>query len=160
MAIGDMFLYLETNRAGVVKGESVDASHPNEIQVLDWSWGMTSSHQVGGAGTATRMALSELHIHKRADSATTALMSVMRTNDVVKKGVLSVRKAGGNPVDYLIITIERGRITSLDIRSDMSDGPHVIEHLTFAFEKIEVVYVPQDDKGQKKGGSTFAAETN
>jgi type VI secretion system secreted protein Hcp len=158
MANGDMFLRLDSQRAGVVKGESVDATHPNEIQITDWSWGMTSSSALGGSGAAAKTALSELHVFKRADTATTGLMSVMRSNDLVKKAVLTVRKAGSKPIDYLVITIERGRITGYDIRSETEKSAEVVEHLTLTFEKIDIAYHAQDDKGQKKGGSNFTAE--
>jgi type VI secretion system secreted protein Hcp len=158
MAIGDMFLRLESQRGGLVKGESTDAAHPQEIHVIDWSWGMTSSPMLGGKGGAVKTALSELHIHKRADSSTTALMSVMRTNDLIKKAVLSVRKAGGKQIDYLTIAIERGRITSYEINSQSDVGPHIVEHLTLTFEKIDISYYTQDEKGERKSGSNFVTE--
>jgi type VI secretion system secreted protein Hcp len=155
---GDMFLQLESQRAGSVKGESSDPKHPDEIQVTHWSWGMTSSTQMGAAGTAVKTALSELHIHKRADSATTALMSVMRNNDTVKKAVLSVRKSGGSPIDYLVITLQNARITSYEIVGAQEDDPDVSEHFTLTFESIDITYYPQDAQGQRKGGSSFTAQ--
>jgi type VI secretion system secreted protein Hcp len=158
MARADMFLKLDSQRAGVVKGESEDPAHPGEIQVDDWSWGMSGTPGLGAGSAGLKTALDELHIHKRIDSASTALMSVMRNNDLVKKAVLSVRKAGGNPIDYLVITIEKGRITGYDVRTAQGDGPRVMEHLTLAFEKIDIAYYQQDEKGQRKGGSNFTAE--
>jgi type VI secretion system secreted protein Hcp len=57
-----------------------------------------------------------------------------------------------------VITIERGRITGYDIRSETEKSAEVVEHLTLTFEKIDIAYHAQDDKGQKKGGSNFTAE--
>ena len=46
------------------------------------------------------------------DSATTALMSALRNNELVKKAVLTVRKVDGEEaLDYFIITIEKARLT-------------------------------------------------
>lgn len=158
MAKCDMFLRLDGAKTGTVKGESFDATHPEEIEVVDWSWGMSAHRDVGGGGATGRTALSELRIVKRVDTASTALMSVMRNNEPVKKAVLTVRKAGDRPIEYLIVTIERGRIVSYDIASESALGPELTERLAIVFEKIEVEYHPQDPKGGRKGGSLFVTD--
>lgn len=158
MALADMFLKLESARAGWVKGESEDPAHMGEIQVDDWSWGMTGSPGIGGSSPARKTALEQLHIHKRVDSASTGLMAVMRNNDLVKSATLSVRKAGGSPIDYFVIKVERARIVKYEVRTAQGEGPRVLEHLALAFEKIDVSYAQQDEKGQKKAASNFVAE--
>ncbi len=156
MAKGDMLLLVEGQRTGVIKGESFDKVRPGEIEVNGWSWGMTTGSAMGGAGSGLKTSLSELKITKVVDKASTALMSVMRTNEVIKRAVLTVRKGGGVQVDYFRLTIERGRITSLELGSP--SGPELTEQLSIAFEKIEVEYFEQDDKGGRKGGSAFETE--
>jgi type VI secretion system secreted protein Hcp len=156
MASPDMFLLLEGQKTGTVKGESADSVYPGQIDVLGWTWGMTSSAAIGGAGGAAKTALSELRIRKLADTATTALMSVMRNGELIKKAVLTVRKSGGAPIDYFTVTIQQGRITAYDVESQA--GPVLSEQLAIAFEKIEVQYFAQDNKGARKGGSTFSTE--
>lgn len=156
MSQKDMFLKLESARAGPVKGEARDPVHEGEMTVLDWSWGMRSG-AMSGAGSAVKTALSELRIVKLADSASTGLMSVMRNNDLVKKAVLSVRKAGGTAIDYFVVTVERGRITSYEVDS-ASDAAELTETLLIAFEKIEVEYHSQDATGARLAGSTFSAD--
>jgi type VI secretion system secreted protein Hcp len=158
MALVDMFLKLESARAGQVKGEANDAEHGGEIDVVDWSWGMGTSGAMGGKGDALKSALQELRIVKRVDAASTALMSVMRTNDLVKKAVLTVRKAGNKPMDYFIVTVEKGRITQYEVSSNSAMGLELTESLSIAFEKIDVEYRMQDEKGGRKGGSNFTAE--
>ena len=157
MASGDMFLKLEGARTGVVTGESTDSVHPGEIEVLGWSWGMSTAQTMGGAGAASRSALSQLRIRKLVDTGTTPLMSVMRNNELIKEAVLTVRKAGGVQIDFLVITVKGGRITSYEIAAPA--GPVVSEEFSIAFEQIEVQYHAQDQKGARKGGSTFIAET-
>jgi type VI secretion system secreted protein Hcp len=156
MASGDMFLKVESRRTGVVAGESTDSVHPNQIEVLGWSWGMKTSQTIGGSGPSSRSSLSELRISKLVDTATTPLMSIMRNNDLIKEAVLTVRKAGGVQIDFLVITVKEGRITSYDISAP--SGPVVAEEFSIAFEQIEVQYHAQDQKGAKKGGSSFLAE--
>ena len=43
MAKSDMFLLIEGQKTGTVKGESVDKVYPAQIDVYGWSWGMSSS---------------------------------------------------------------------------------------------------------------------
>jgi type VI secretion system secreted protein Hcp len=153
MAKGDMFLLVEGQRTGAIKGEALDKVHMGEIDVMGWSWGMTSQAAMGGAGSGLKTSLSELKIAKMVDRASTALMSVMRSGEVVKKAVLTVVKGGPGRVEYFKLMIEGGRITSLELGSP--SGPELTEHLTIAFEKIEVEYFETDEQGGRKGASTF-----
>ena len=151
--VGDMFLMVKGAKHGLIKGESQDDSHKGEIDVISWSWGMQAKANIGG-GTATGKAtINDLRIVKRVDSASTALMLALRTNEEITKAVLTLRKAGKSQVEYLKITIEQGRVISLVIDTD---GPEVVERVSFSFNKIEVEYVPQGKDGLAQGGMTFA----
>lgn len=153
----DMFLKIETARQGPINGEAHDEKHQNEIEVVSWSWGMRAQTAISAAGNATKASLNELEIVKHVDSASTPLMACMRNNDVIKKAVLTVRKAGGAALEYLKITIQNGRITLLDIESG---EPVHTERLALAFRTISVEYVPQGVDGRaKSGGMMFTADT-
>ena len=96
MARSDMFLKATGQRSGAVVGESNDKNFPGQIDVVDWSWGMSAPSTVGGQRSG-RTSLDELKIVKRVDKASTALMAVLNTNDVLSTVVLTVRKSGGTP---------------------------------------------------------------
>jgi len=151
-----MFLNVKGAKHGPINGESQDGSHKNEIEVLGWSWGMQGKSALGG-GNATGMAtMRELRITKRIDRASTALMSALRTNEPIKMAVLTVRKSGSKPLEYLKITIEDGRVMTLDIDGgDLNNGSTVTERVSFSFNKIAVQYVPQGADGQAQGATTF-----
>ncbi|MCX7249924.1 MAG: type VI secretion system tube protein Hcp, partial [Burkholderiales bacterium] len=51
MAQRDIFLRIEGSRQGLLRGESQDASHPGEIDVMSWSWGMDSPGDAFGLPT-------------------------------------------------------------------------------------------------------------
>lgn len=160
MAKGDIVLKIEGAKTGLIKGESASPDFPDAIDIREWSWGMAGQSGLSGAGTAGKTALHELRLTKHVDRASTALMSVMRSNEQVKKAVLTVRKAGGGkPVDYLVVTIERGRLTAFDIATEAPGSPELVERLSIAFEKIEVAYKAQDSKGAQTAASTFTATT-
>jgi type VI secretion system secreted protein Hcp len=157
MANGDMLLFVEGQKTGVIKGESADSIYPGQIEVFGWSWGMSSSTAMGGGGTGLKTSLSELRLTKLVDSASTPLMVVMRNNEVIKKAVLTVRKAGGKQIDYFTVTVERGRLTSYEVASS---GPELTEQISISFEKIKVEYAPQSDKGARRATSTFESEVH
>lgn len=161
MAKSDMFLRLEGKKTGVIKGESNVPEHPEEIEISAWSWGMTGAQALGGGGASARTSLSEIRVTKGTDRATTPLMSVLRDNEPIKKGVLTVRKAGAVPaVDYLVITIYDGRLTSHTIGTASPDSPVLVETLSIAFERIEVAYAPQLGGGSKGAQQTFSAQVH
>ena len=155
MAQGDMFLKIDGSRQGAIKGETRDAGHKDEIDVLGWTWGM-EGNLIHGQATA-KTVVRELKITKRVDQATTGLMSALRSNEVIKKAVLTVRKAGGkDPVEYYTITLEKGRITSLIQQSgDETDPAALNEEVSIAFSKVAVEYKPQGDDGQFRGATSF-----
>jgi len=156
---GDMFLMVKGAKTGLIKGEAQDdGKHKGEIEVLSWSWGMHGKLSVGG-GSAGRATIRDLKIQKKVDSASTALMLALRTNEEIKKAVLTLRKAGKSQVEYLKITIENGRVTSLTLDGgDAKGGANVVEHVSFSFNKIEVDYVPQGKDGLPQGGMSFQDE--
>jgi type VI secretion system secreted protein Hcp len=159
MALGDMFLKVESARQGAIKGEARDADHKDEIQIIRWSWGMRAQTALGGAGPTGKTSVHELSIVKRVDCASTALMSAMRSNDLIKKVVLTVRKAGENPLEYLKITLQSARITAFDVESGaFGDEAELIENMSLAFQRISVEYVPQGTDGQPRGSTSFETE--
>lgn len=161
MARSDMFLKLTGARTGEITGESNDKNFPNQIDVVDWSWGMTAPTAVGGQRTG-RVQMRELRVVKEADRASTALMSVMNTNETINTAVLSVRKATGSvPLPYFVVKLEKARIVSYEVQSGVSSSgsPALIEHIAFAFKKITIDYTLQSTTGASQGGSSFTGDT-
>lgn len=153
---GDMFLSVTGAKHGQINGEAHDEKHKNEVEVLGWSWGMQGRPSLGGGGATGKATIRELRILKRVDKASTALMSALRTNEPIKEAVLTIRKTGKKPLEYLKITIEDGRVMALDIEAgDASNSSAVVERVTFSFNKISVVYTPQGPDGQALGSTSF-----
>lgn len=158
MSQGDMFLKIEGARQGPIKGDSSDAQHPGEIVVLGWDWGMDVSAAAFGSATA-RTTLKELVVRKGVDSASTALMSALRSNEALKKVTLTVRKAdGARSLDYLKIVIEKARVMSHTIGSIEDGSPVLREELRIAFFKVNVQYQLQLAGGGAGGATTFETE--
>lgn len=159
MALRDMFLKIDGAKQGPIKGETADPRHVGEIDVVSWSWGMDSPADAFGNAIA-RTSFEQLRVVKRVDSASTALMSALRNNELIKKAVLSVRKAG-DALEYFRITIEKARLTHHRIcGGEDEDSAAVREELAMSFQKVTVEYVPQGKSGSGHGTMTFEAEIN
>lgn len=159
MAKSDMFLKVDSARSGAIKGESMDQAHKDEIDIVAWAWGMRAQTEMAGAGTTSKASIRELQLCKKVDSASTPLMAAMRNNEQIKSAVLTVRKAGKEALEYFKITIENGRITSIDVESAGDDSPDLVERLSMSFQRISVEYVPQGEDGGPRGTMLFETET-
>lgn len=141
-------------KIGDIKGESVDKTHKDEIEVLNWSWGMSQSGNMhtGTGGGAGKVNIQDLSLTKYVDKATPNLMMHCSSGKHVPKVTLTVRKAGGdNQVEYLIINLEEVLISSLSTGGSGSDD-RLIENVTLNFAKVTVDYQPQKADGTKEGG--------
>ena len=96
---GDIFLWVKGAKSGEIKGESQDTVHAKQIDVVSWSWGMQAKPALGGGGATGKAIVHELKIVKRVDSASTPLMSALRSNEMISKAVLTQRKAGKTQLD-------------------------------------------------------------
>jgi type VI secretion system secreted protein Hcp len=132
-----------------VDGESADAKHKKEIDVLAWSWGISNSasaHVGGGAGSG-KANVHDISVTKYVDSATPPLMLACASGKHFEEALLTVRKAGGdNPVEYLKIKMQTVFIASVQHGGSTGDDRHS-ENVTLNFAKVNVDYTPQDEKG-------------
>ncbi|MFV9684301.1 Hcp family type VI secretion system effector [Pseudomonas sp. NY15367] len=141
-------------KIGDIKGESQDKTHKDEIEVLNWSWGMSQSGNMhtGTGGGAGKVSIQDLSLTKYVDKATPNLMMHCSSGKHVPKVTLTVRKAGGDAqVEYLIINLEEVLISSLSTGGSGSDD-RLIENITLNFAKVTVDYQPQKADGTKDGG--------
>ncbi|HET6959487.1 MAG TPA: type VI secretion system tube protein Hcp [Vicinamibacterales bacterium] len=153
---GDMFFKVKGAKHGQINGEAQDDKHKGEIEVLSWSWGMQGKASLGGGVASGKATMRELRIVKNVDKASTALMSALRTNEVIKEGILTLRKTGTSKIEYFKITIQDGRVVSLDVEAgDESGGSTLLERVSFSFNKIAIEYTPQGGDGMPQGSTTF-----
>jgi type VI secretion system secreted protein Hcp len=158
MARSDMFLKATGQRTGAIVGEANDKTYLNQIDIVDWSWGMSAPSTTSGQRSG-RVSLHELKIVKRVDKASTALMSVMNTNDVLSTVELTVRKSGGagQSLVYFVLKLTGARVNTYDVSSTLGDdgSPVLMEHLSLAFKSITIEYTPQSATGGAVGTSSF-----
>lgn len=149
----DTYLHLQTKRAGKVKGECATPGHADDIAVRSWSWGVSAPAAMGSVQATARRSYKNLTFIKGTDTASTALLSALATNDEVKEARLMLRRAGEGQQDFFRMTLKNARITSVDL--DSSEDGDVWERVTVAFTKVEIEYSPQQRTGQRGAAYVF-----
>ena len=152
----DILLHVQTKRAGKLKGESKVAGHADDIEVLSWMWSLSGSSAVGSAQAQARRSYSALTVVKSIDVATTALMSALATNDEVKEARLTMRKSGGDPLDYFTIKLAGARIEQ--VTHEVSETGQARERVDIVFTKVDVEYKRQDASGRLMTNVSFSDE--
>ena len=150
----DMFLKIES-----IDGESADKAHAKAIDVLSWSWGLSqsgSAHVGGGSGSG-KVNVHDVSVTKYVDSSSPTLVKYCCDGKALKSAVLTVRKAGGTPLEYYKLTLTNVLVSS--ITPGGSGGQdRLTESLSLNFSQFKLEYVPQ--KADGTGGPAIAAAWN
>jgi type VI secretion system secreted protein Hcp len=146
----DMFLKIEPN----CDGESADATHAGEIDVLAFSWGMTQSGNMhlGGGGGSGKVAVQDISVTKYLDKASTVLMQKCCSGKHFDTATLVCREAGDEPVEFFKVTMQEVIITSVSEGGGGGEDKQT-ENITLNFAKVKVEYTPQGATGSKEGAS-------
>jgi type VI secretion system secreted protein Hcp len=139
----DAFLKLDG-----IDGESTDAAHKGEIEVLSFSWGVnqTGSLSGGSGGGAGKASFQDLHFNTMVSKASPVLFKACATGQHIKKAVLALRKAGGRQQDFLKIELEDVLVSSYQPAGD-AGGDAPVEDLALNFAKIQFSYTTQNADG-------------
>jgi len=142
----DMFLELEG-----VKGESVDKVHKDKIDILAWSWGLSNTGTLHHAGKAN---FQDISITKFIDAASPNLMLFCANGKHFAKGKLIIRKAGENPLEYLVIELTKVMVSSYSTGGSGGEE-RLTENVVLNFAQVKVEYVTQTEKGGKGTPQAF-----
>ncbi len=136
----DMFLKIDG-----CDGESVDDSHPDEIDVIAFSWGMTQSgsmHIAGGGGSG-KVSVQDMSITKYVDKASTVLMQKCCSGKHFPTAVFICRKAGDMPIEYFKVTMEEVMVSSVTEGGASTGQDKQTENISLNFAKVKVEFTPQ-----------------
>jgi len=143
MAVVDYFLKIDG-----IPGESTDAKHKGEIEVLSWSWGETNPGpaSVGSGGGGGKVQMSDLTVGAHFSKASPQLLLTCATGKHLKSAVLTGRKSGKDQADFLTFSLTDVLVSSYQTGGVSAEVPH--DSISLSFSKIEVSY-----KQQKADGS-------
>jgi|SRR5919201_3017650 type VI secretion system secreted protein Hcp len=142
-------------KIGDIKGESLDAKHKDEVEVLSWSWGVsqTGSMAHGSGGGTGKANFTDLLINHYIDKASPVLMKACATGEHIKEATITARKAGKGQQEYLIIKMNDIIITS--VQPSGSGGEAAVESVTLQCSKVDMEYKPQKADGSLDAGLHF-----
>lgn len=148
----DMFLKIEG-----LDGESVDSVHTDEIDILAWSWGMSQSGSMhmGKGGGSGKVSVQDINVTKWIDSSSHDLIRKCCNGAHFDKAILTVRKAGSDPLEYLVITMKEIIVTSVSTGGSGGED-QLTENVSLNFKEFEVVYTPQMADGSGGAAKDFA----
>ncbi len=147
----DMFIKI----AGVA-GESEDAKHKGENDVLSWSWGMSQSGTMhaGGGGGAGKATFQDLSITKWVDKGSVTLMQHCAKGSHIPTATLIVRKAGDKPLEYIKLKIDE-LLVAMVSTGGSGGQDRLTENVSFNFRQWKLTYTPQAKDGSGAGAVEF-----
>jgi type VI secretion system secreted protein Hcp len=160
----DMFMYFDA--AAGIKGETKDKVYKTKggIDILAWSWGLSNSgsaHMGAGQG-AGKANFQDISFTKYIDLSSTKLMNSCATGTHIKDAKLVIRKAGGSPLEYLLIELSDCLISSYSTGGSGGED-RLTENVTLNFAVVKVDYKTQKEDGTEgtdKGNFAYDIPAN
>lgn len=147
----DMFLKING-----IDGEAQDASHKSEIDVLSWHWTVSqqSNMHAGSGGGAGKATVNDLQFEHLIDRASPNLIQYCLTGKHIDQAVLVIRKAGGNPLEYLKMTMSDVLITQVSPGGVSASEARPSESVQLSFSRLKYEYIVQNQQGGSGGAIT------
>lgn len=131
-----------------IPGESTDAKHKGEIELLSWSWGESNAGGGGGGGGAGRgkPSLSSFSYLANFSQASPLLMQACLTGQRIKSAVMSARRSGadGGAGDYLTFSMTNVLVESCQ---ESADGEAPTESISLTYGSFHIQYHAQNGDG-------------
>jgi type VI secretion system secreted protein Hcp len=150
--MSEMFLKL-----GKIHGESLDVYHHGEIEVHDWSWGLTNDAplEMKSENASTHAKSCDFVVHKGIDKASRTLMQDCAMGTPIDKATLTCRKNDGEQkIEYLVLELTKVKIVDVQWASEGQEhGPK--ETIKLKFAHFHMSYKQQFNKGSSGGSIEF-----
>lgn len=133
----DMFLKIDG-----IPGESTDVRHRDEIDVLSYNWGESQPPTASSTGdtAAVRVTMQDFHFAMRINKASPKLFLACASAAHIRNAVLTVRRSGANPVEFLKWTLSDVTVASYQTDNNAPAAEPPLDQISLGFAKIEVEY--------------------
>ena len=133
-----------------IPGESSDAKHKGEIEVVGFGFG--SSNEAGpptggGGGGAGKAVFDDLVVLAPTSKASPLLWLACASGQHLKKAVLACRRTPvKTQAEFLKVTLTDVTITSYE--ADAADEERPLDQVALGYGTIELAYTPVDSTGK------------
>ena len=143
-------------KIGDIKGESLDSKRKDEVEVLSWSWGVqqTGTMAHGGGGGEGKASFNDFNFTHHVDKASPVLLKACATGNHIKEATITVRKAGKEQHEFLIIKMNDVLITGVGMNNS-GDAAATVEDVAMQFAKVDLEYKAQKADGTLDAGIHF-----
>ena len=146
-AADEIFLRLEG-----VKGESVDARHLAEIELLSYSQSMTGPLARSAAG-AGKTACGPVTVMKYVDQSSPDLILFVANGRPIARAVITFRKSGQSAFEYYRVTLENLVVTEVEQSNSRLNfpspaPPRAVEKVSLMSQRLRFEYYAQTPDGR------------
>jgi type VI secretion system secreted protein Hcp len=158
----DAFLKIHDSAGNIlIKGESTDKSHPDEIEISSFSWGVTNtgSASSGGGGGTGKAVAQDFHFTTELSKASPSLMLACATGRHFPEATLTCRKAGGTAqTEFLKIKLSDFIVSSYTTGGDAEGAAErPTDQFSLNFAKIDFLYTQTRTGEQVESTFDFVA---
>ncbi|MEM5299369.1 type VI secretion system tube protein Hcp [Burkholderia sp. JPY481] len=136
-----------------IDGESQDAAHLNEIDVIGWRWQVAqpAGMLAGSSGRVPKATVSDLEFTHLMDRASPNLARYCFSGERIPEAKLTVRRAGGIPHEYAKITMYDVIVSFVE---PIGGGQCCHEQVRLSFARMKHEYILQNSHGGSGGTVT------
>ena len=136
-----------------IEGESADAKHKGEIDVLSWSWGVSNTGRASpGSGVPAGLpTIQDLHFTARLSKASPRLFNACARGQHLTQARLSAVRAGAKQAEFFTLTLNEVRVTSYQTGGSEEAEIVPMDQVSLNFAKLQMEY-----RAQKADGSLDA----
>jgi type VI secretion system secreted protein Hcp len=140
--LADSFLFLRG-----IKGESTDAKHKEEINVLSFTQSWTNTTTIGGGGTGTgKVQCGVITLLKNIDVSSPDLLLSVATGRITPDGRLTFRSEGESALEYYTIQMTDVIVNEVT-QTDSPDPARIVEKVVLNARTYRIEYTAQDSSG-------------
>jgi type VI secretion system secreted protein Hcp len=146
MASDDYFLKIDG-----IEGESHDAKHKGEIELLSFRWSEelldTQVREGTGAVSVARwVTMSDFEVTMLTNKASPKLLLAVASVQHIKSAVLTATRTANDSQPFLTYTFNDLLVSSYKTEASVQDGPPV-DQVSFNFGQIQMEYRPLQPDG-------------
>jgi type VI secretion system secreted protein Hcp len=131
-----------------IEGESKKSGYEKQIDIYDFKFGVSqaASSSEGSGGGSAKSDCKDLVVTKLIDKSTPIIFLQSATGTHIAEAVMTVRKAGGQALDYLVVTLKDVIVTNV-ATGGKSEDERVLEEISLSYAKISIQYKAQNADG-------------
>jgi type VI secretion system secreted protein Hcp len=133
----DAFLKL-----GNIKGESLDATHKDEIEIQSFHWGVSNAISIGtgGGGSVGKGVPQDLLLTADSSKASPKLFIACAEGEDLKDGLLTLRTAGENPTTFATVKLSGLVFLASYDQAGVAESGNPMDEFSLRYGKVEFTY--------------------